>query len=134
MNVLDAAREQVGKPYVFGGPGGRVPGDTSGFDCSGFVSYAFAQAGISLPAYTDALADATVPVDQPAAGDLVLYRYADPYQPTVRYPHAGLMLDVATSIDASYGRGVSVHPVLGYPHEFRHVPGFSLANGVAAPQ
>lgn len=45
--VLAAAHEQVGKPYVFGsGP------DTSSFDCSDLVQWAYKQAGISIPRVT----------------------------------------------------------------------------------
>src|SRR5699024_11786749 len=41
--ILDAARQHVGAPYVWGG-------DTpAAFDCSGFTMYVFAQVGIDLP-------------------------------------------------------------------------------------
>lgn len=45
--VLAAAHDQVGKPYVFGsGP------DTSSFDCSDLIQYAYKQAGIDIPRVT----------------------------------------------------------------------------------
>ena len=62
----------VGQPYVFGG---KTP--QSGFDCSGFVSWGLAQAGISLPSYTVTQFASTDTVDdlndvQP--GDLVFFK------------------------------------------------------------
>lgn len=42
-SVLDIAAQYVGTPYSYGGT------SPSGFDCSGFTQYVFAQAGISLP-------------------------------------------------------------------------------------
>jgi cell wall-associated NlpC family hydrolase len=43
--VVAAAEAQIGWPYVWGGES-RAEG---GFDCSGLVDYAYAQAGLSLP-------------------------------------------------------------------------------------
>jgi len=46
-SVLAHAHEQVGKPYVFGsGP------DTSSFDCSDLIQWAYKQVGIDLPRTT----------------------------------------------------------------------------------
>lgn len=46
-SVVDAAQSQLGKPYVFGsGP------DTSSFDCSDLIQWAYAQVGIKLPRVT----------------------------------------------------------------------------------
>ncbi|MDY5785503.1 C40 family peptidase [Corynebacterium sp.] len=41
--AVEAAKSQVGTPYVWGGTG---PG---GFDCSGLTSWAYRQAGVELP-------------------------------------------------------------------------------------
>ncbi len=46
--VLQIAAQYVGTPYRSGGA------DPSGFDCSGFVQYVYAQLGISLPRTTSA--------------------------------------------------------------------------------
>lgn len=66
--VLAAAHQQVGKPYQFGsGP------DTSSFDCSDLIQWAYKQVGINLPRTTYEQIKVGVPVDpkdiQP--GDLV---------------------------------------------------------------
>jgi cell wall-associated NlpC family hydrolase len=57
----------LGVPYVWGGA------SPSGFDCSGLVMYVYAQLGISLPHYTVAQWNASVPVSSPEPGDLVFF-------------------------------------------------------------
>lgn len=42
--AIQIAKQQVGKPYVWGAENPRV-----GFDCSGLIDYAFKQAGIKIP-------------------------------------------------------------------------------------
>jgi glucan-binding YG repeat protein len=42
-SVTNIAKEQLGKPYVWGGT------SPNGFDCSGFVYYTFKQMGVRLP-------------------------------------------------------------------------------------
>ena len=61
------ALRYLGVPYVWGGA------SPSGFDCSGFVMYVYAQLGISLPHYTVAQWNATQPISSPAPGDLVFF-------------------------------------------------------------
>jgi cell wall-associated NlpC family hydrolase len=63
------AARYLGVPYVWGG---ASPG---GFDCSGLVSYAYAQIGVSLPHYTVAQWNATTPIPSSALqpGDLVFF-------------------------------------------------------------
>lgn len=67
--VVEAASQYAGVPYVYGG---ATP---SGFDCSGFTSYVFAQVGKTIPRTSSAQAAAATPVSagnlQP--GDLVFY-------------------------------------------------------------
>jgi cell wall-associated NlpC family hydrolase len=59
----------LGVPYVWGGA------SPSGFDCSGLVMYVYAQLGISLPHYTVAQWNATVPISssEMQPGDLVFF-------------------------------------------------------------
>ncbi|RFU83518.1 hypothetical protein DY218_26760 [Streptomyces triticagri] len=68
--ALAAARQAVGRPYVWGANG------PSGFDCSGLTQWAYAQAGVSLPRTSQAqrYAGRQVPLGQAQPGDLVAYR------------------------------------------------------------
>jgi peptidoglycan DL-endopeptidase CwlO len=65
--VIEIAARYVGVPYVYGG---TTP---SGFDCSGFTSYVFAQLGITLPRTSSAQRNAGTVVSRADAqpGDLV---------------------------------------------------------------
>ena len=65
-----AARNAVGKPYIWGANG------PSGFDCSGLMQWSYGQAGVSLPRTSQAqrYAGRQVALDQAQPGDLVAYR------------------------------------------------------------
>ena len=67
--VVGIAMRYLGVPYRWGGA------SPSGFDCSGFVMYVFAQVGVSLPHSSYAQYGAGVPVsrDQLQPGDLVFF-------------------------------------------------------------
>jgi cell wall-associated NlpC family hydrolase len=75
--AVSAAESQVGVPYVWGGTDPRgTPGDASGgFDCSGLVMWAWAQAGVSLPHYSGSQFDDTTPVSvaDMEPGDILFY-------------------------------------------------------------
>jgi cell wall-associated NlpC family hydrolase len=75
--AVRAALAQVGKPYVWGGSG------PNGFDCSGLVMFAWAQAGLSLPHYSVSQYSDTTRVSrsQLQPGDLVFYDTGDGAQP-----------------------------------------------------
>jgi cell wall-associated NlpC family hydrolase len=65
--VLEVAARYVGVPYV---SGGTTP---DGFDCSGFVSYVYAQLGISLPRTSSAIkaAGTVISASEAQPGDLI---------------------------------------------------------------
>jgi cell wall-associated NlpC family hydrolase len=65
--IVDIARRYVGTPYVHGGA------SPSGFDCSGFTMYVFAQLGINLPRTSSAqrYAGTVVSASEARPGDLV---------------------------------------------------------------
>ncbi|ATW48092.1 NlpC/P60 family protein [Streptomyces xantholiticus] len=68
-----AAQSQIGKPYVYGASG------PNSFDCSGLTSWAFAQAGVSIPRTSQAQANAGTRIysqSQLKQGDLVIF-YGD---------------------------------------------------------
>jgi len=67
--AVAVAMQQLGTPYVWGGSG---PG---GFDCSGLVSYAYAQIGKSVPHYTGAIWNdfPKVPSGSLEPGDMVFF-------------------------------------------------------------
>ena len=75
--AVAAAETQLGVPYVWGGTDPRgTPGDPSGgFDCSGLVMWAWAQAGVQLPHYSGAQFDDTTPVSvsDMEPGDILFY-------------------------------------------------------------
>jgi cell wall-associated NlpC family hydrolase len=67
--VVGIAMRYLGTPYVWGGA------SPSGFDCSGFVMYVYAQIGVSLPHNAAAQYGYGTPVDrsQLQPGDLVFF-------------------------------------------------------------
>jgi peptidoglycan DL-endopeptidase CwlO len=67
--VVGIAMRYLGIPYVYGGA------SPSGFDCSGFIMYVFAQVGVSLPHNAAMQYGYGSPVDrsQLEAGDLVFF-------------------------------------------------------------
>jgi cell wall-associated NlpC family hydrolase len=79
----------LGVPYVWGG---SVP---TGFDCSGLVTYVYAQLGIALPHFAAAQWEYGVPVplSELQAGDLVFFDKLD---------HVGIYLGDSLFIDAPH--------------------------------
>jgi peptidoglycan DL-endopeptidase CwlO len=69
--VVGIAMRYLGVKYVWGGA------SPSGFDCSGFVMYVYAQVGVSLPHYTVAQYNypnsVSVPRNELEPGDLVFF-------------------------------------------------------------
>jgi len=70
--ILRTALAYVGTPYVWGGTSPR------GFDCSGYVWYVYASAGIGIPRTADAQFAAGAPIEgDPKPGDLVFFQTYD---------------------------------------------------------
>jgi cell wall-associated NlpC family hydrolase len=70
QTAVNAAESQLGVPYVWGG---ETPGE--GFDCSGLVQWAWAQAGVSIERTTETEWDSLpqVSLDALQPGDLLFY-------------------------------------------------------------
>jgi len=98
-SVLSESMNYIGVPYVFGG---TTP---SGFDCSGYVRYVFANAGIYLPRTADAQYEAGryMSDSELAPGDLVFFSTYE-YGPS----HVGIYLGDGDFINASSSRGVAI--------------------------
>jgi cell wall-associated NlpC family hydrolase len=74
LAAVKAAESQIGVPYVWGGETPNV-----GFDCSGLVQWAWAQAGIKIPRTTESQWPALVHVSLSdlEPGDLLFYYNLD---------------------------------------------------------
>ena len=80
--VVSKALALKGIPYRFGGT------TTAGFDCSGFVQYAFKQAGKSVSRTTLSQYAQSYKVSSPRPGDLVFF--ANTYRPGIS--HVGIYI------------------------------------------
>ena len=67
QKIVDAARSQIGVPYVWGG---TTP---AGFDCSGLTSWSYQQVGKSIPRTSQAQASGGQQVGSPSLGDIVVF-------------------------------------------------------------
>ena len=97
--VVSDSMNYLGVPYVFGG---TTP---NGFDCSGYVRYVFANAGVYLPRTADAQYEVgySVSTSELMPGDLVFF---STYEPGAS--HVGIYLGDGDFINASSSQGVSV--------------------------
>lgn len=105
--AITAARQQVGKPYVFGGSGP----DT--WDCSGLTQWAFEQAGVLLPrtaADQYAAVQHKVPLGQLEAGDLLFWATDTSDASTIH--HVAIYLGNGVMLAAPHtGTDVQIQPV-----------------------
>ncbi|GAA2474136.1 C40 family peptidase [Terrabacter carboxydivorans] len=100
--IVGIAQSFFGVPYVYGGS------SPSGFDCSGFTSYVYRQAGISIPRTASAQQSAATSVSNPSPGDLVFFG-------TPAY-HVGIYVSPGRMIDAQRpGTTVGNHSIWTTP-------------------
>jgi peptidoglycan DL-endopeptidase CwlO len=100
--VVGIAMQYLGTPYVYGGA------SPSGFDCSGFIMYVYAQVGVSLPHNAAAQYGVGTPVDrsQLQPGDLVFFNGLG---------HAGIYVGGGSFIHSPHtGDVVKISPMSGW--------------------
>jgi cell wall-associated NlpC family hydrolase len=104
--VVGIAMQYLGVPYVWGGA------SPSGFDCSGFSMYVFAQIGVSLPHHAASQYGMGTPVskEQLQPGDLVFFNglghmgiYIGAGQ-FIHAPHTGDVVKISSLSDSWYAR------------------------------
>ena len=98
-SIISLSMNYIGVPYVFGGT------SPYGFDCSGYVQYVFANAGISIPRTADVQYDFGTPISttELVSGDLVFFSTY-----TYGASHVGIYLGDNQFIHASSSRGVTI--------------------------
>ncbi|WP_017472155.1 NlpC/P60 family protein [Amphibacillus jilinensis] len=96
-SIIQTAKSQIGSRYQWGGT------SPSGFDCSGFIQFAFDQHDVTLPRTVSDMWHRTIKVDQPSIGDLVFF---ETYKKGPS--HAGIYLGNNQFIHASESQGVSI--------------------------
>ncbi|MHC3473350.1 C40 family peptidase [Streptomyces sp. 7R007] len=103
-----AAQSKLGSPYVYGASG------PSSFDCSGLTSWAYAQAGVTIPRTSQAQANAGTRIYSQSdlkVGDLVIF-YGD-------YHHVGLYAGNGQVLHAPYTGAVVRYESIGnMPFQF----------------
>jgi cell wall-associated NlpC family hydrolase len=109
--VIAAAESQLGVPYVWGG---ETP--SKGFDCSGLIQWAYAQAGIAIPRVTYSQADVGAEVPRPWAGDVapgdLLLMPGDDNGVTTPLGHIAMAIGGGLMIQAPYtGTVVQINPI-----------------------
>jgi peptidoglycan hydrolase CwlO-like protein len=109
-DVIKAGYRYIGNSvYVFGG--GRSASDIANgrFDCSGFVHWAFSQAGVSVGSSTDSLKNegSSVPASQMRPGDLVFF---DTYK---QDGHVGIYIGGGKFIGSQSSTGVAIADMSG---------------------
>ena len=104
-HVVPIALQYLGVPYVWGGSS-----PSTGFDCSGFIMFVFAQIGVSLPHHAASQFSYGTPVsrEQLAPGDLVFFNglgHAGIYiggGQFVHAPHTGDVVKISSIYESWY--------------------------------
>ena len=113
-NIIAIAESQIGVPYVWGAsnPEGEEGGPGEGFDCSGFTSWVYGKAGMSIPrtANTQYAAARKVPLSAAPVGALIFYNLGR--LAAGQADHVGINAGGGMQIDAG-SPGVSKRAIFG---------------------
>lgn len=124
-SAVDAARQQIGRPYTYGGATSGA-----GFDCSGLTSWAREQAGVTLPRTAAAQRDRARRISRAEAqpGDLA---FDSSGGPSGRVSHVALYAGDGRIVHASSSRDrVMEAPADDWPG---HLVGFGRVPESALP-
>ncbi|MEU8929653.1 NlpC/P60 family protein [Streptomyces sp. NPDC048409] len=110
--AFSAAQSVIGSPYVYGASG------PSSFDCSGLTSWAYAQAGVTIPRTSEAQANAGTRIYSQSdlkVGDLVIF-YGDFHHvglyagngQVLHAPHTGAVVRYEAIGDMTFEFGVRI--------------------------
>ncbi|MFG2952538.1 NlpC/P60 family protein [Streptomyces sp. NPDC048291] len=111
-SAFAAAQSVIGSPYVYGASG------PSSFDCSGLTSWAYAQAGVTIPRTSEAQANAGTRIYSASdlkVGDLVIF-YGDYHHvglyagngQVLHAPHTGAVVRYEAMSDMTFEFGVRI--------------------------
>ncbi len=108
--ALSAGEQKIGDPYVYGATG------PSSFDCSGFVQWAYAQAGVSLPRTSQEQENVGphLSASELRPGDLVIFYGGDHVGlyagngVVLHAPHTGTVVKYERMSDMPFDFGVRV--------------------------
>ncbi|WP_054012800.1 C40 family peptidase [Arthrobacter sp. ERGS1:01] len=122
--ILAAAYEGLGHSYVWGGTS-----FTNGWDCSGFVQWAYAQAGVALPRTEQWVP--MVQTNNPQPGDLVVQNPDGPDH----WSHIGIYVgdgEMISALNPSVGTILHTPQSTSNSSAYFTMPGFAAQDELAA--
>lgn len=104
-NIVNTAKTGLGGAYIWGGKTFKA------WDCSGYVSWVFAQHGIKLTAYTYSMVGELKPTSNPQPGDIV---FQNGYSHVGIYIGDGKMISALNPSEGTRIHSTSIMSVDGY--------------------